>query len=40
MHLCYDVYYDYDVTTPDFFAFFHSSLFSRSHHEMLFDDNR
>ena len=22
MHLCYYVYYDYDVTTPDFFVFF------------------
>ena len=40
MHLCYYVYYDYDVTTPDFFVFFYSSLSSRFRHEMLFEGNR
>ena len=40
MHLCYYVYYDYDVTTPGFFVFFHSSLSSRFRHEMLFEGNR
>ena len=40
MHLCYYVYYDYDVTTPDFFVFFYSSLSSRFRHKMLFEGNR